>query len=142
MRASLHTFPPRCVSSSSEYSKLKQSLGIGKRVVTCHLAATSDTELKLIWSGNTWCYREAVSSQTFCLRTSESSFVSHMPSVATHKLLRMLSFRTVTRVVVDRMLMCMSSRCIPHRSFRYIVSKKVQHFTMRPWTSMASKAPL
>ena len=27
---------------------------IGKRVATCHLTAASDTQLKLIWSGNTW----------------------------------------------------------------------------------------
>ena len=27
---------------------------IGKRVVTLHITASSATELKLIWSGNTW----------------------------------------------------------------------------------------
>ena len=33
---------------------------IGKRVATLHLSATSDTELKLIWSGNTWVFRDAM----------------------------------------------------------------------------------
>lgn len=33
---------------------------IGKRVATCHLTAASDTELKMIWSGNTWAFRDAM----------------------------------------------------------------------------------
>ena len=33
---------------------------IGKRVATCHLTAASDTHLKLIWSGNTWAFRDAM----------------------------------------------------------------------------------
>ena len=33
---------------------------IGKRVATCHLTAASDTQLKLIWSGNTWAFRDAM----------------------------------------------------------------------------------
>ena len=33
---------------------------IGKRVLTCHLTAENDTELKLIWSGNTWAFRNAM----------------------------------------------------------------------------------
>ena len=27
---------------------------MGKRVATLHITASSDTELRLIWSGNTW----------------------------------------------------------------------------------------
>ena len=33
---------------------------MGKRVATCHLTAASDTALKLIWSGNTWAFRDAM----------------------------------------------------------------------------------
>ena len=33
---------------------------IGKRVLTCHLTAENDTELKFIWSGNTWAFRDAM----------------------------------------------------------------------------------
>ena len=33
---------------------------IGKRVATCHLNASSETELKFIWSGNTWVFRDAM----------------------------------------------------------------------------------
>ena len=33
---------------------------IGKRVATCHLTAASDTLLKLIWTGNTWAFRDAI----------------------------------------------------------------------------------
>ena len=33
---------------------------IGKREATVHLTAASDTELKLIWSGNTWVFRDAM----------------------------------------------------------------------------------
>ena len=33
---------------------------IGKRVLTCHLTAENETELKLIWSGNTWAFRDAM----------------------------------------------------------------------------------
>ena len=33
---------------------------IGKRVATCHLTASSETELKFIWSGNTWAFRDAM----------------------------------------------------------------------------------
>ena len=33
---------------------------IGKRVATLHLSASSDTEMKLIWSGNTWVFRDAM----------------------------------------------------------------------------------
>ena len=33
---------------------------IGKRVATLHLSASSDTEMKLIWSGNTWVFRNAM----------------------------------------------------------------------------------
>ena len=60
------------VSRSSERAKLKRRLGIGKRVATCHLTAASEAELKFIWSGNTWCFRDAVPSQTFSPGTSES----------------------------------------------------------------------
>ena len=31
---------------------------MGKRVATLHLTAASETELKLIWSGNTWAFRD------------------------------------------------------------------------------------
>ena len=33
---------------------------MGKRVATCHLTAASDTALKLIRSGDTWAYRDAM----------------------------------------------------------------------------------
>ena len=33
---------------------------IGKRVLTCHLTAENETELKFIWSGNTWAFRDAM----------------------------------------------------------------------------------
>ena len=33
---------------------------IGKRVATCHLTASSETELKFVWSGNTWAFRDAI----------------------------------------------------------------------------------
>ena len=33
---------------------------IGKRVLTCHLTAENETELKIIWSGNTWAFRDAM----------------------------------------------------------------------------------
>ena len=32
---------------------------IGKRVLTCHLTSTG-AELKFIWSGNTWAFRDAM----------------------------------------------------------------------------------
>ena len=35
-------------------------LGIGKRVLTCHLTAENERELKFIWSGNTWAFRDAM----------------------------------------------------------------------------------
>ena len=31
---------------------------MGKRVATLHLTASSDTALKMIWSGNTWAFRD------------------------------------------------------------------------------------
>ena len=33
---------------------------IGKRVLTCHLTAENETEMKCIWSGNTWAFRDAM----------------------------------------------------------------------------------
>ena len=33
---------------------------IGKRVVSMHLCAQSETALKIVWSGNTWSYRDAM----------------------------------------------------------------------------------
>ena len=34
---------------------------IGKRVAMCHLTASSETEeLKFVWSGNTWAFRDAI----------------------------------------------------------------------------------
>ena len=35
-------------------------LGIGKRVLTCHLTAENERELKLLWSSNTWAFRDAM----------------------------------------------------------------------------------
>lgn len=38
---------------------------IGKRVVTCHLVASSDSELKFIFSGQTWAFRDAIAISIF-----------------------------------------------------------------------------
>lgn len=74
-------------------AKIKRLLGIGKRVATCHLTAASDSELKFIWSGNTWCFRDAVESQSFSLGASVSCFVFHMCWEVVRGRLRMLRFR-------------------------------------------------
>jgi hypothetical protein len=81
------------VSRICERTRFKRWLGIGKRVATCHLTAASETELKFIWSGNTWCFRDAVESQTFSLWTSESCLVFHRCWEIVHGRLRMLRFR-------------------------------------------------
>ena len=72
VRNCMFSSPRGYVSRNSERTKLKRRLGIGKRVATCHLTAASESELKRICSGNTWCFRDAVPSQTFSPGTSES----------------------------------------------------------------------
>ena len=56
---------------------------IGKRVLTCHLTAASETELKLVFSGNTWVFRDAMDEHG--IKGSRSVFVSVLACVPDRK---------------------------------------------------------
>ena len=49
--------PDQCRTKLTNSFRL---IGTGKRVVTCHLTASSGTELKFIFAGNTWVFRDAM----------------------------------------------------------------------------------
>lgn len=48
---------------------------MGKRIVTCHLVASSDTELKFIFSGQTWAFRDALDEFGVKGRLGRSVFI-------------------------------------------------------------------
>ena len=140
VRNFMFSSPRGHVSRNSERTKLKRRLGIGKRVATCHLTAASETELKFIWSGNTWCFRDAVPSQAFSPGTSQS--FCFLICVGKSCIVDCGCCAFARRKSCPGEHADVSYVCgrFQHQPIRRIASKRTEFRDQRPWTNSASKA--